>query len=141
MALRSAGLWDAGGTFYQGFTQRPLSIVVSARRGPYTLVVTISRWARVIPLALLATLSVDLADADCVKGSWVGAERCASVRDESPAEADPAGGCACCILSEAATAAMHAPVAAIQAPAPVLAPRRTCAGVLPVPYRPPLSLR
>jgi hypothetical protein len=93
-----------------------------------------------MPLLLLAMIGVDLADADCLKGLCANDAGCACLSGESLAQEDPAGGCACCILSEAAPVAMHARVADAQAPAPAAAASQPRAGVRPVPYRPPLFL-
>jgi hypothetical protein len=87
---------------------------------------------RVVPLVLLAAISLDLADGDCAKGSWAGQARCAAGQA-------PAGGCVCCLVSEAAASAADVGVPNAVDPAAAPPTPRTREGVRPVPYRPPLS--
>lgn len=98
------------------------------------------RWVRLLPLVLLAAIGFDLADGDCAKGSASSAGPPAAVADETLADANPVGDCACCVVSEAAEDVFASGAADLRTAAALPASRRTCTGVRPAPYRPPLSL-
>jgi hypothetical protein len=97
--------------------------------GCYAGTVMRSHRIRVVLLALLATIALDMVDADCVKGAWASEALCAS----------PSGDCACCILSEGAAEDAHPPVSQLPTRSLPAPPGQTRSGVRPIPYRPPLA--
>ncbi len=120
--------------------RRTLAFFVRSWIRPYTEGVMLGRYLRILALLLLAAFVLDVGDADCAVDprSSHGAQACSG--DERTDGEREAGGCACCIAAE--TASPVTPLRVPEAPAQrlALASARLCAGVHPVPYRPPLSL-
>ncbi len=108
--------------------RRRIDTVAATRRGCYAASRMTSRRIRVVLVAVLASIALDVADADCLKGLPAGDLSC------------PGADCACCVLSEAPAGGPDAPLVLLLSRADASAPGRLHEGVRPVPYRPPLHL-
>jgi hypothetical protein len=89
-----------------------------------------SHSVRLVLLALLATIALDLADADCIQGAWASEAACAS----------SASDCACCVLSEVAAQNAYLQLPCLRTRSLPEPSGQTRAGVHPILYRPPLTL-